>query len=295
MAIPDSQLDTCANQGALVTSQDTYTSVKNALSSYKGWPSDLQYDVYLQGSYKNATNIYGNSDVDINVEMTSVYYSNLTESEKRSLNWQPGKYNWIDFRSLVLSALMEYYSSRLVDTSGSKSIKVLPDSGRLKADIVPSVTYKYYENSRIRSEGIIFWNYPQQTIDFINYPKPHLNNGAQKNSAERTRNWYKRTIRIYKNAREKLTQNTPSLRGQFPSYFIENLLYNVPDAQFGGSYEQAFCDPLNWLCQEIWTDHANDFVCQNEMYYLFRDTPVTWNLADAKEYVQQLVDLWKNW
>jgi predicted nucleotidyltransferase len=182
MPIPNSQLQTWSNQGATVTAQTTHTSIRNAISSYKNWPDDLNYEVYLQGSYANFTNIFGNSDVDLVVELTSVFYSNLTAAEKASLKFTTASYNWTIFRTYVLNALTQYYDSKLIDASGSKSIKVLPNNGRLKSDVVVAVTYDYYEDLKVRSEGITFWNFPNETTQFINYPKPHRDNGAQKNS-----------------------------------------------------------------------------------------------------------------
>ena len=142
MPIPDSQLETWANQGASATAQKTYTSVKAAIDAYEDWPSGTTHDHYLQGSYRNTTNIYGNSDVDMVVELTSIFYSNLTETQKATLKLKSAQYSIIQFRADVINALTKYYGSPFVDTTGSKSIKVLPDSGQLKADVVVSATYR---------------------------------------------------------------------------------------------------------------------------------------------------------
>jgi tRNA nucleotidyltransferase (CCA-adding enzyme) len=78
MAIPESQLRTWANRGAITTAKTTTDSVKNALNSYNGWPSGIDFEVYLQGSYKNKTNIRGDSDVDVVAQLNSASYSNLS-------------------------------------------------------------------------------------------------------------------------------------------------------------------------------------------------------------------------
>jgi hypothetical protein len=77
MSVPESQLQTWSNQGAITTAQSTHTSIRNALSAYN-WPVDVSYNIYLQGSYRNSTNFRGDSDEDVIVEVTSVYWSNLT-------------------------------------------------------------------------------------------------------------------------------------------------------------------------------------------------------------------------
>lgn len=294
MTIPESQLQTWANIGATVTSQQTHESIRNALNSYKGWTSGVTFETYLQGSYRNSTNIRGDSDVDLVVELTSVYYSNLTEEEKVKLNWETASYKWSDFRSQVIDALNFYYGSAFIDTTGSKSVKVLPNSGRLKADVVVSANYKYYENSRVRAEGITLFTQPGWE-QIVNYPKLHFENGSSKNSDYRTAGSYKEVVRIYKNSRNRIIEANPSLQKHFPSYFIECLLYNVPDVNFRGSYQTKFINTINWLNDNIYGDQSDKFECQNGMFYLFGNSTVQWNKVYGKEFVSKLIELWNNW
>lgn len=291
MTISESQLTVWSNQGAIDAAQRTHTSLRSALDAYKKWPAGTAYDAYLQGSYRNTTNIRGDSDVDLVVELTSVNYSNLTDVEKSLLKLESATYKWNDFRSDVIAALIDYYGAQFVETSGSKSVKVLPNSGRLKADVVIAVTYNYYENLKVRAEGMTFWALPgwQQVI---NYPKLHYENGANKNSSQRTNGLYKPTIRIFKNARNRATDANSFYRGHFPSYFVEGLLYNVPDRVFSETYQATYANILNWLNTELDSDRAQTFVCQNEMAYLFGHSSVQWNIDYAREYVTQLTKLW---
>ena len=64
MPIPESQLETWSHQGATVTSAATHRSIRAALDAHD-WPDAMRLNPYLQGSYANATNIRGNSDVDL--------------------------------------------------------------------------------------------------------------------------------------------------------------------------------------------------------------------------------------
>ncbi len=113
MAIPESQLTTWANQGAITTAKSTADSLKNALNSYSDWPSGVDFEVYLQGSYKNDTNIRanirGDSDVDVVAHLNSTFYSNLSEEQKRILGLTPATYHLSNFRSDVLKILKNYY------------------------------------------------------------------------------------------------------------------------------------------------------------------------------------------
>src|SRR4029450_1975896 len=69
MAIPTTQLDTWSHQGAIATAQATHVSVRAALSHAQSLIRTHDYEVFLQGSYRNATNIYAESDVDIVVQL----------------------------------------------------------------------------------------------------------------------------------------------------------------------------------------------------------------------------------
>ena len=88
MAIPESQLKTWANQGATTTSASTHKTVENCIKGHN-WKADVKFVTYLQGSYPNYTNIYGNSDVDLIVEFRSIFSKNLSklsEEEKAIYN-----------------------------------------------------------------------------------------------------------------------------------------------------------------------------------------------------------------
>lgn len=293
MGIPETQLQTWSHQGATVTAKNTHEAIRRALENYK-WPEGVTYDAYLQGSYKNSTNIYGNSDVDLVVELTSAYWSNLTETEKIKMGWTSASYGWSDFRQDVISALVSFFGSAQVDTNGKKSIKVLPGNGRLKADVVVSGTYKLFENGRPRVQGITFWSLPTWE-QIINFPKQHCDNGESKNSNYKTRGWYRQSTRMFKNARDKIIENDHSLKDKYPSYYIECLLYNVPDRCFGYSFGSTYTETVNWLNDKFNSNPVDGFVCQNEVYYLFGPGNVQWNKVDAGDLVKRLISLWNNW
>src|ERR1044071_1693675 len=108
MSIPESQLKTWAGQGSVTNSANTHNVLRSALAAYK-WPTVMNYTDYLQGSYANTTNIRGDSDVDIVIECTSIFYNNLSADEKKSLGLNPGQHSFEDFRNEVISALVAYY------------------------------------------------------------------------------------------------------------------------------------------------------------------------------------------
>lgn len=198
------------------------------------------------------------------------------------------------FRRDVISALNNYYGSNYIDTSGTKSVAVLPSSGRLKADVVIAGQYHFYTNLRLIAEGIIFWIQPGWGR-IINYPKLHYSNGTGKNSIPLTKNLYKPIVRIFMNARNKILEGNSSLVGKFPSYFIECLLYYVPDSTYSGNYQTIYLGILRWLVNEFVADNHSKFTTQNGKDYLFGQLSVQWNEQDAVSFLESMIDLWENW
>lgn len=283
MAIPESQLEIWAKQGAVITAKATADSVKNALNSFSGWPEGTDFDVYLQGSYKNDTNIRGDSDVDVVAQLNSVYYNNLSEAQKAMLQLSSASYNWAQFKTDVIRVLRDYYGQSQI-TEGNKSIKIKPESGRLSADVIVSTKYRQFRTVDINDyvEGMCFWT-KNDNRQIINFPIMHYDNGVSKN--QNCNGKYKPVVRLFKNFRGRITGDVT------PSYFLECLLYNVPNSNYGTSYQRTFCAIADWLSE---TDYSK-FVCQNEQSNLFGPTPEQWNADHAKKFINNLIILWNSW
>lgn len=249
MAIPEDRLKVWANQGATEGSKNTYTSIKAALDGYS-WPEGMKPDIYLQGSYANSTNTRGNSDVDVVAEMTCVYYSNLTEAEKPRVGWIPGRYSFSDFRVHVVTALRSYYGAALVDDAGGKAVRVSAAAGRLNADVLPCVQYKRYDALQVVAEGVTFWNQVNGE-QVVNYPRLHIKNGEQKNETERSKGGYKLSLRMFKNARSNIVGESEVLRKRYPSYFVECLLFNVPDHAYLSSYQYTYVTAVEFVSNAL--------------------------------------------
>ena len=65
MSIPGKTLGSWSHHRSAMASKQAHTSIRNALSNYSGWAQDIVYDIFLQGSYKNSTNLQRDSDVDL--------------------------------------------------------------------------------------------------------------------------------------------------------------------------------------------------------------------------------------
>jgi len=296
LAIPETQLDTWAKQGSITGSSTTYNRIKGALEAGTTPYAGKTYSVFLQGSYGNDTNIYSESDVDIVIKLESVFQQDLsllTENAKAAFNdaYSDATYKYGDFKRDVLSVLKEAYGDEV--TAGNKAITVPAGSGRRKADVIAALEYRRYLKfngtwDQNYVEGIVFYTSSWQQI--INYPKPHSTNVTTKHQA--TNSWLKPMVRVMKNMRSKLIGIGSLDAGDAPSYYVEGLLYNVPDTKFGSSYGDSFCEAINWLND---TDRTQ-LLCANEQYYLLRSGYQTsWEPSKCEKFLSAVSDLWKNW
>lgn len=300
VGIPESQLEAWAGQGAVTTATSTYHSVNKALRAVESSPVRYKdVDVYLQGSYRNDTNIRGDSDIDVVVELNSTFSGNLAELSAYEAELYKGAYPnatylWEHFRADVLKALRVYFGHANV-TEGNKCLKIVGGSGRLPADVIVCQEHREYRrfygvNDQAFVEGIKFWT-RKDGREVVNFPKPHYENGVGKNSAGRTGGAYKPTVRMFKNARTHMSKRDLIAADLAPSYFLECLLYNVPDWAFLGSRSDAFFNVLRWL----YSTDLSSFYCQNGQTLLFGPASEQWNTADASRLVGALTALWNGW
>jgi hypothetical protein len=104
--------------------------------------------------------------------------------------------------------------------------------------------------------------------------------------------YFKPMARIFKNIRSKMVDHRLIDNGIAPSYYVEGLLYNVPETHFGGSLEVCTSRIIEWLMYA----NKRDFVCANRQYFLCHPTsPVTWREENMNSFIAGTVNLWKNW
>jgi tRNA nucleotidyltransferase (CCA-adding enzyme) len=87
MVLSEAQLQTWSNKGALTTSINAHESIRNALLSDNSPIKGKNMDFYLQGSYKNDTNVRGDSDVDVVIQLKDPFYRDISQltTEQQSL------------------------------------------------------------------------------------------------------------------------------------------------------------------------------------------------------------------
>lgn len=292
MAIPGSQLETWSHQGSIAQSKTTYATVKAALEAADTKYADKTFEVFLQGSYGNDTNIYAESDVDVVIRLDSIYYYDstaLTPQELAVFNagFIAGTYPYADYKGHVVAALQKKFGA--VDVkAGKRAIKIKANGNRRNADVVVASEFRRYYSGLQVERGICFFT--SSGAQVTNYPNQHSANCTAKHQA--TNQWFKPMVRILKNMRGKLVEDGMIADGSAPSYFLEGLLYNVPDDKFGKSYGDTFVAAMNWILQA----DRSKFVCANEQYYLARDSVTEcWPCAGCDALINKVVQLWNGW
>lgn len=299
MPIPESQLATWSAQGSKIQSASTYQTIYNALTDPGAPYAKRSFDIFLQGSYGNDTNIYADSDVDVVIRLTSIYYDDdslLDSTEKRLLSGvglqAPPAYDFATFKREVASWLTQKFGNGV--RAGNKAIFV-PGNGtsRRDADVLACVEHRTYRSyayvgSRDYDEGICFWT--NAGVKIVNYPKQHSSNCTTKHQG--TGNRFKPSVRILKNMRNAMVRDGHLTVGVAPSYFLEGMLSNVPNSGFVTSYQMTFTNEMNWLRQ----CNAQQLLCANGIHPLLRNgSQVSWNSGDFATFLSAAAQYWTNW
>jgi hypothetical protein len=296
MAIPESQLDTWSHQGSVTQSSATYQTVRRVLLAEDSGYARKSFEIFLQGSYGNDTNIYAESDVDIVIRLDSTFRydtNQLTANAKEAyLHYvELATYTFDMFKIAVLAHLRKQFGSDAI-TVGTKAITIAASSSRRKSDVI--VCYEYRKFKSFSSSqttdyvsGIIF---PTASGEVINYPKQHAANLTTQHHA--TAGMLKPMVRILKNMRSRMVDEGLIAGGVAPSYYIEGLFYNVPsDKVVSTSFGDTFCNGINWLRN---TDQAK-LVCANWQYWLLGTSNVQWTSEHCGQFLASLATFWDSW
>jgi hypothetical protein len=296
MPIPEAQLETWSHQGAVTTAKLTHESIRNALSNQDSLVRERDFSIYLQGSYANDTNIRSDSDVDVVIQLDSSWYQDISQlppQDQQLYNslYTSATYTEREFRPEVIQSLQSYFGAPLVQ-GGNKSVKVLPASGRLPADVVVCSQFRKYRffhglEDREYVQGIGF--HAQDGGLIVHFPKLHQQNGEGKNAE--TNGWFKWTVRVFKNIRTYLVDHNVINPDTAPSYFLECMLFNVPSAEFGQSLGETFCNIVNWLRKQ----DMNGFACLSEQTMLFGSSSDQWSPEKARQFISAAIKLWNDW
>ncbi len=278
MPIPESRLSRWSHHQAATAFTQAHLPIRAALHAYS-WPLEIKYEVFLQGSYKNDTNLGGDSDVDVVVRLNQRLRPRVADLSGRQLqdnaSHQGAYRRWKSFRDHALKAMRAGFGNAA--ESGRKTVKV--PKGKLPADADLVVTLRY-------KEGIAFYLQDEKRW-VVSFPQQHYDEGQKKEEA--TDHRFKRAIRMFKAARNRLVEKKLLAKSDAPSYFIECLLYNVPDSLFAPKLAPTYTSVLDWLRKA----HLREFKCQNGRVDLFGPGREQWTQKRARAFVGALQALWE--
>ena len=184
---------------------------------------------------------------------------------------------WQSFRDHAMKAMRGRFGNAV--KSGRKTLKLPKGKIPADADLVVTLSHMQGIGFYLTDEGRWVVSFPQQ----------HHQRGLKKEQATNER--FKRTIRMFKAARNQLVGKRALTKEDAPSYFIECLHYNVPDGLFAPRLAPTYSGILDWLK----TAKLNDFQCQNGQLSLFGPQPEQWSVNKARAFVKALQDMWDTW
>jgi hypothetical protein len=296
VSVPESQLDTWSHIGSQTQSASTYQSVKAVIESANAPYAGRSVTSFLQGSYGNDTNVFGvESDVDIVLKTASIYYPDVSHlpADQKERYWRDhtkADYSQEQFRTDVTTWLREQYKGDF--DPGDKALTIKANGSRRSADVLACSDYRRFirfnghqDSSYV--EGICF-KLPDGTL-IPNFPKQHHENCVAKH--QQTKSYFKPMVRIWKNMRNRMQADGIIPSGIAPSYYIEGLLWNVPNDRFGGSYQDTFLKCYAY----IQGADKTKLVCANQNAWLLRKGEHTsWDPDQFQTFFDELGTFWND-
>ena len=270
------EADRCSNAESVV---------RNAIGSYDGFAA-RNVQVFAQGSYRNGTNVRTDSDVDVCVRCMDVCFSQLPDGvSKADVGLVDASYTYAAFKNDVEAALIGYLGKDAV-SRGNKAFDLHENTYRVDADVVPTFEHRRYVRT---PAGGFDWLSgaelcPDRGARIINWPHQNYDNGTVKNG--RTGQRFKKMVRVLKRLRNEMADSGISAVHPIPSYLVECLVWNAPDAAFG---HDKYYDDVCHILASLFTATKEDAGCAewgevNELKYLFR-TSQPWTRAQAYAFI----------
>lgn len=248
----------------------------------------IDVSIFLQGSYKNRTNVRKDSDVDIIVRHDDYYFYDLgklspEEKKEYEATSTPSKYTFSQFKNDIQSILVEEFGVTEVERK-NKCIKIKGSAYRVNADVVPCYEYRRYASpTRVEAVGVGFL--PDTGWRVHSFPQQHYDNGAKKNND--TNGSYKDVVRILKNARNVMVDIGTITSDAMPSFLLECLVWNMHEVHFEYS---TYASMTSTIVSKIWQDMRNfekhnNYAEVSDLKWLFRGEK-KWTPEQAKIFME---------
>lgn len=258
--------------------------VRNAIRSYPAFAT-RSIEVFVQGSYRNGTNVRAYSDVDVCVCCREVCFSDILPGYSTSdFGLVDATYTYTEFKNDVERALKAYLGASAVSRA-KKAFDLHANTYRVDADVVPTFEHRRYSVQNGRYTYLSGTELrPDGGGRIINWPHQNYENGTSKNNATGTR--FKKLVRVLKRLRDVMAEEEHAAAKSIPSYLIECLVWNAPNSAF---VHDQYAENLRAILLHLYANTQNDTACNewgevNELKYLFRDGQ-PWTRADVNNFV----------
>jgi hypothetical protein len=227
--------------------------------------------VFVQGSYRNNTNIPRESDVDIGALCEDVIFPEYPPGvTNQSVGLSDTSYTYAQFKNEVGEALTNYFGAAAVKR-GNKAFDIKATSHHVEADVAPFFMHRRYRLDRTYVTGVELRPDNNPTNRIQNWPEQHYNNGVAKN--EETNRRFKATVRVLKNLCGEMSDKSIPETTPIIGFLIECLVWNVSNGLLADpSYYERLKSVIAFLWERTSTQAGcNDWGEVNELKYLFRD------------------------
>lgn len=254
--------------------------------------TDKRITLLVQGSYANKTNIPSESDVDVAVILESTfttrYRAGVTDN---NYGFSDGTFSAYELKDEVQRALNQHFGYQGVERH-DKSIKVIGNTNRVDADVVPAYRYRDYTQDYNNDLN----NYiggieirPDSGGKIINYPEQHIKLGIEKNKI--TKYNFKKCVRIIKNMREDMEKYGYCIPDSISSFGLESLLWNV-DVSAYIKYSSILRYTFDEVISYLKNDYANfgNYTEANGIKALFVDNKTK---QDYQNFISNLCDYYE--
>jgi hypothetical protein len=240
--------------------------------------------VFVQGSYRNRTNIRRESDVDIGVLCyDTFFYETPPATTASTFGINAATYPYTQFKNEVGEALNNYFGAGAAKR-GNKAFDIKETSHHVEADVAAFFEHRRYNQSGTYTPGVELRPDNGKPEKVVNFPDQHYENGNAKNN--RTRRSYRALARILKSLRCEMEDNNIAAAKPITSFLCECSIWNVPDADFNHA---DFSGDLRDALIHLYDGTATDAACKewgevSELKYLFRPQQ-KWTLQQVNDFV----------
>ena len=305
MAIFEEDLFYLSKKSAAPYFEDSFAFYKNciktAINKLKtefDFFDEQDVQIYLQGSYENETmvdefakleivvefgqNAFGEIDKKPQLKVKSIWSDNSL-IRKRIVAFKPNIHLQL-IKKLMLESLIEETGNEGI-YNNSKSIFIPAyKKNKIPCEILPCYTLSTSEKDE---SVMIYDSYINKYV--VTFPKLHCENLKIKDKL--TNGAFIEMVRVFRNIRDILVDNEIIDVSFAPTYFLECLLYNVPNELYKGKLSSVLLKILNYFMN----CNLNKFVCAHERFKMFGNNSDAWTIYKARSFINLMTQIWEEY